>query len=179
MQTKIINLYGGPGTGKSTLAARVYAELRTRGCGAELVTEYAKELVWLGRIAEMEDQLSIFAQQHRRILRVYHQVEYIVTDAPLLNSLIYQPKGYPPEFEAMVIAFVRRLPNQKNFILRRRHPYEQNGRLQGELDATVLDGIVEERIGALLGTNHNRHLRIISADQDPLTAIMMEIDQPS
>jgi hypothetical protein len=64
----------------------------------------------------MEDQLSIFTQQHRRILRGYHQVEYIVTDASLLNSLIYQPKGYPPEFEAMVIAFVRRFP------------YEQNGR---------------------------------------------------
>lgn len=44
--TLYVNLYGGPGTGKSTGASYIFSKLKLAGVEAELVTEYAKDLVW-------------------------------------------------------------------------------------------------------------------------------------
>ena len=38
----IINIFGGPGTGKSTLAAYIFHNLKCRHVEVEVVTEYAK-----------------------------------------------------------------------------------------------------------------------------------------
>jgi adenylate kinase family enzyme len=46
METLFVNLFGSPGTGKSTMAASIFAELKWRGVDCEIVTEYAKELTW-------------------------------------------------------------------------------------------------------------------------------------
>ena len=40
-QLKVINLYGGPGTGKSTTAAALFALIKREGYNVELVTEFA------------------------------------------------------------------------------------------------------------------------------------------
>ena len=45
MKTKVLNLYGGPGVGKSTGAAYIFSMLKLAGINCELVREYAKELV--------------------------------------------------------------------------------------------------------------------------------------
>lgn len=42
--TIYVNLYGGPGSGKSTTAAGVVSQLKLLSINAELVTEYAKDL---------------------------------------------------------------------------------------------------------------------------------------
>ena len=46
MKTVVINLFGGPGCGKSTIAAELFAILKKQGYEVELVTEYAKDKVW-------------------------------------------------------------------------------------------------------------------------------------
>ena len=43
---KVINFYGGPGTGKSVQAAATYCALKKQGLNCELVTEYAKDKLW-------------------------------------------------------------------------------------------------------------------------------------
>ena len=67
----VINLYGGPGTGKSTTAAHVFALLKQRDVNAELVREYAKDIVWEGRTHLLSGvfpyQLVIFSKQNKRI----------------------------------------------------------------------------------------------------------------
>ena len=45
-RTKIVNLYGGPGTGKSTTAAALFAEMKIRGVNCEYIQEYAKDKAW-------------------------------------------------------------------------------------------------------------------------------------
>ena len=48
MKKTVVNLYGGPGAGKSTAALQLVAELKKRGINADYVSEYAKELTgWL------------------------------------------------------------------------------------------------------------------------------------
>jgi pantothenate kinase len=42
-KTTIINVYGGPGAGKSTSAAYLYYLLKVAGKNVELVREYVKD----------------------------------------------------------------------------------------------------------------------------------------
>ena len=66
---KVINIFGGPGTGKSVTAARLFAELKLQHKNCELVTEFAKELTYDESYRVMENQIWIFANQHQRM---YH-----------------------------------------------------------------------------------------------------------
>ncbi len=59
----IVNLFGGPGAGKSTMAAGLFSELKWRGINCELATEYAKEKVWEESYAIFENQIYIFGKQ--------------------------------------------------------------------------------------------------------------------
>ena len=42
-ETLVINLFGGPGCGKSTTMARLFADLKARGYNVEMVSEFAKD----------------------------------------------------------------------------------------------------------------------------------------
>ena len=56
----IINIYGGPGVGKSTGAAMIFAKMKMLGINCELVTEYAKTLTYEKRFEILqENQLYV------------------------------------------------------------------------------------------------------------------------
>lgn len=44
--TIVVNLFAGPGAGKSTGAAYIFAMLKMHGIDCELVTEFAKDKTW-------------------------------------------------------------------------------------------------------------------------------------
>ena len=84
---KVINLFGGPGSGKSTTAAALFSNLKRLDFKCELVTEYAKDVEYEGRSNIFEDQLYITAKQNRRLKRLqdYHiSLDYAITDCSLL-----------------------------------------------------------------------------------------------
>ena len=54
--TTIINLYGGPGAGKSTSASDLFVILKERGVNAELAREYVKRWAWERRGISPYDQ---------------------------------------------------------------------------------------------------------------------------
>ena len=86
----VINLFGGPGAGKSTTMARLFADLKERGLNCEMVSEFAKDLVYENRMDTMKDELYIFAKQNHRLFRVKDKVDIIITDRPLLLTNIYE-----------------------------------------------------------------------------------------
>lgn len=137
MKTKVINLYGGPGTGKSTNAARIYTALKDQGKEVELVTEYAKDLVWEKRFKTLDDQIYIFAKQHHRLHRLEGQVEYIVTDSPILLSVIYDVAGWNI-FKDLVLESYNNFDNV-DYFLKRIKAYSENGRMQTLEEAKELD----------------------------------------
>jgi len=51
-ETLIVNLWAGPGTGKSTTASVVFHMLKVAGIKCEYVTEFAKELAYAANDAE-------------------------------------------------------------------------------------------------------------------------------
>ena len=137
-KTLIVNLYGGPGSGKSTMAARVFAELKDLGINCELATEYAKDVTWQKGFHVLGNQVYIFAKQQHRIWRLDGQVEVIITDAPLLNSLVYASDETSETFKSLVKEEYAKRPSLDIF-LRRVKPYNPSGRSQSEDEAKSLD----------------------------------------
>src|SRR6266446_4338308 len=99
---KVINLFGGPGTGKSTVASDLFALMKWQNMNVELVTEFAKEVTWEKHHNIFNDQLYILAQQNRRLERLKDQVNYVISDSPILMYQAYNPKGYFKHYDAIV-----------------------------------------------------------------------------
>jgi nicotinamide riboside kinase len=151
----VINLFGGPGCGKSTTMARLFADLKTKGLNVEMVSEFAKDLVYEQRQETMKDELYIFAKQHHRMFRVNDKVDVIITDRPLLLTNIYA-KLYLPEndFRNDLVNLVRSTFNNfdnYNILLNRNGiEYKTEGRLQDleqskEIDEMTLKELVLSR----------------------------------
>lgn len=137
------NLFAGPGAGKSTLAAATFAELKLRGRNVELVTEYAKDLTWEGRHSTLSNQVYVFGKQLHRMERLRGKVEAVITDSPLILSLIYKPNDYPLSFDQLVLDMNDRFENV-NFFVERCKAYNPAGRNQTESEAKQIDGEVRD-----------------------------------
>ncbi len=89
-----INFYGGPGVGKSALAAKVYAELSRAGVVlVELVREFVKPWAYEGRKLDRFDQVYTFAQQLWAEHRLFKAgIQVVVTDSPPLLQCVYTAK---------------------------------------------------------------------------------------
>jgi len=149
----IINLFGGPGTGKSSTAAGVFYHMKKEDYNIELVTEYAKELVYDHRHNILStDQLYILAKQHRKLLRMEGEVDYMVTDHPLLMQQIYLENLiggiYNKKILGDLILDIYNNYNNLNIFLVRNPDiqYKYEGRLQDEEGAKKIDLRIEELI---------------------------------
>lgn len=129
-----VNLYAGPGVGKSVTAAALFVALKMRGVHAELVNEYAKELVYDGVIAKTS-QRDILEEQLRRQARLQGKVDVVVTDAPPLITLMYARELCEPaavqELEQLLSRSIEGW-HSLDVLLHRdvRQSYEQAGRYQ-------------------------------------------------
>lgn len=137
--TKVINLFGGPGTGKSSTAAELFSLMKWEGYNVELVSEYAKKVTWEGHTNLLHDQLYLLAKQNRSLERLRGQVEYIITDSPLLLGAHYTKAGYlNGTFLDVVFALYDTYDNV-NIMLKRHKPYLKVGRSQTEEEAKNID----------------------------------------
>ena len=99
--SKLINLFGGPGIGKSSIASGITYKLKKKHISCNNPYEFPKKLAWDGNLPQIADQLYVFANQHRGIAECYGKVDYIVIDSPILLSTIYHryyTPSYPAEF---------------------------------------------------------------------------------
>jgi len=105
----IINLFGGPGTGKSTTAADLFGllkkekhnfknnnnQIHAKNIGVELVREFAKEVIYEQAENQLDNQFYISAIQQKRIVDVIKYFEknntnsIIITDSPIILGVVY------------------------------------------------------------------------------------------
>lgn len=130
---KVINLFAGPGCGKSTTAAALFALMKRRGLNVEMITEFAKDLVWTERNKELGDQIYIFGKMYHKLWRLRDKVDYVITDSPLPFCSYYDREGLP-YFNELVMSAFNSFDNI-NFVLERNFPYQQEGRYQTEEEA--------------------------------------------
>ena len=81
---------GGPCSGKSKTAARVFSELKELNISVEHVTEYVKSWTYIRRDVKEFDQIYIFAKQQQMEYKFLNNgVKNIITDSPTLLSVFY------------------------------------------------------------------------------------------
>lgn len=140
----VVNLFGVPGSGKSTGAAYIFSKLKMHGVNAELITEFAKDKVWEESTEVFRNQVYIFGKQYFRMSRCIDKVDVIVTDSPLLLSKFYnQSDILGDEFDNLVVKVFHSF-NNKSFLLNRVKPYNPNGRFQTESESDAMSSSMRD-----------------------------------
>lgn len=144
---KLINLYGGPGAGKTTLAAYLFYRLKKSGIRCELVGEAAREMIYdrnpgVTAVQLLDNQLLISGLQYERIKRLErHSMEVLIADSPLRMGLLYAKDL--PEYEGLktaIAALEADLPRATSvFVQRKVGVYDKESRAQDEEQAIALD----------------------------------------
>jgi hypothetical protein len=140
-KTIIVNLFGGPGSGKSTTAAGLFHKLKINGINCELVTEFAKHITWKEDFNTLKNQIYVFAKQHDRMFHLKDKVDVIITDSPIIMGLSYCNWDLMSRsFEQFVVdEFNRDDAVNINYFINRVKEYNPSGRSQTEEEAKEKD----------------------------------------
>ena len=141
---KIINLIGGPGCGKTTVAAGIFYRLKLKGVNVEYVQEYAKKLVWLERWDDLNNQYSVSRKQYDVLKALDDKVDVIITDGPLVHGFYYvkynkDNVSSKKKTKESIRRWVNEFDNENYFLDRGDYPYETEGRYQTEKEAKEVD----------------------------------------
>lgn len=142
--TLVVNLFAGPGAGKSTTAAGVFFELKSRGINCELAAEYAKDLCWEERHRTFTDQIYIFGKQYHRIHRLMGQVQVIITDSPILLTPVYDGEKRAT-LEKLVVEEHNKMWTYNAF-LKRKKVFNPKGRNHDFDESKELDFLVADML---------------------------------
>lgn len=136
-----VNYFAGPGAGKSTFCANVFAELKWKNIECEMALEWIKEAVWEERFEVLKNQFYVFGNQLHRITRLNGKVDVILTDSPLLNSIIYDAQN-DEDFKRLILKTHSKF-NNINFFIERVKEYNPNGRVHSYEEAIELDNKIK------------------------------------
>ena len=153
--SKIINLFGGPGIGKSSIAAGITYKLKKNHISCDNPYEFPKLLAWDENHSAIRDQLYVLANQHRGIVKSFGKVDYIVLDSPILLSLTYknyyQSNEYPATlygkaFDKMVLDTFNQYDNINIVLQRADGNHNNKERYQNLEESKDLDKVIENSL---------------------------------
>jgi len=150
--SKLVNLFGGPGIGKSSIAAGIFYKLKKKHISCNNPYEFPKTLAWDNNIPAIKDQLYVFANQHRGIAQSYGKVDYIIIDSPILFSKIYHSyytEGYPAEFygesfHQMILELHNKYDNINILLERAEGVHNDDERFQNYEESLLIDGLCKK-----------------------------------
>lgn len=157
-KTLYINLISGPGAGKSTIASKIFYELKMLGLNCELVTEFAKYLTWENNQKALCNQYYVSAKQMHREYVVDNQVDVIITDSPIILGLLYykeENENIKYHFENFIIESFKSKRNL-NFFINRIKEYNPIGRNQTLEESINIDNDIKN----ILNNNKIKYYQI-------------------
>lgn len=133
----IVNLFGGPGCGKSTSAAYIFSILKMKGYDVEYSSEFAKDKVWEGNMDVFNCQFYVTGFQAWRVRRLWNKVEIIIVDSPIALGAVYADNK---DLERCCITESNKY-NECNFnvFMTRPKDFQKNGRKHTEDESKKLD----------------------------------------
>jgi hypothetical protein len=163
-----INLFGGPGCGKSITATNIRAQLGFMGYNIELVEEFIKDWTYIHRAPTGSDNFFIQASQiQKEDIRLRDGVNLIVSDAPIFLHYFYASYHKDPFALAMCSAAMEietLYPSLNIFLIRDEQFYSQQGRYENLSQAKEIDSIVE----LMLQAAEIEYVQFSCLDQDAI-----------
>jgi len=143
-----INVFGGPGIGKSTTAAHIFYELKKKNLEVDWIQESAKQWTYLERKPlGWSDQFHLFAKNLHEEEVALRKLQYVVCDAPMLMHCYYSKKAnnpYLPHLIATTEQYEKQFPSLNLFLTRGNWEYSNTGRFQTEIEAKKMDQEIKE-----------------------------------
>lgn len=145
MKIRRINLYAGPCTGKSTVAAWLFSELKIAGHNIQLIDEYVKRWAYEKRNIDGFDQLYIFSKH------VFAEESYLrcgtltITDCPLLQTAGYCVRNqnkFAQQLIDLALQFEEKYPSINIWLNRAGIDYKREGRYEDYQAAVETDKIL-------------------------------------
>lgn len=142
-----INIFGGPGAGKSTYAAKLYVQMKEEGKSVELVQEFVKQFAYLGKRVQGWDCVYAFAKQLEAEHKMLQHVDTIITDSPLLLQCVYNQNEL---LKQLAEDFEREFSSINIFVMRK-GKYVAEGRFETleeakKIDTKILETIVMDKV---------------------------------
>jgi len=137
-----INIFGGPGVGKSTISSGLFYVMKIANLEVEYNQEYAKELVYGEDNIKIKDQLLVFAMQNHKLVRLHKKVDYVIHDSPLCLGLVYtkEHKYEHKNLDNLILEVFNSYTNINIFLERQEcNEYSEKGRFQNLEEAKKID----------------------------------------
>lgn len=146
-----INLFGGPGAGKSTMASLLFYELKRRSIPVELASEFVKTWVYRNIKYQKYDQIYIFGKQTDAEYKYLSAgVKNVITDSPMFLSYFYAKHNGHPElaehFKAIHLIYEKDYPSVNIFLNRDSKTFIQEGRYHNYQQAIEIDNKLKEEL---------------------------------
>lgn len=177
-----INIYGGPGTGKTTTASDLFAEFKRMCVDSsidvqfELTQEFVKEWAWEGKKIQGFDQVFIFANQQRREeIPLRAGVQHIFTDSPLFLGAAYARKYHSKTFGPLIALaelHEEEYPGLHIFLDRGDRPYVSKGRYEDIDGAKRMDDYILSLLDLYVGKEN--YIRLPYNDWDGIVNVVAE-----
>jgi len=155
--TKIINLIAWPWVWKSVIASLLFVQMKIRWFNVELVSEYAKQLVWTNDFDTLNNQYYVSNQQYKLFKSMLWKVDYIITDWALLHWIYYNKENKDnisniEKTEEKIIQYIKEFKNINILLERNKNIwYEKEWRIQSYTEALIADNELKK----ILDLNEN------------------------
>lgn len=146
----VVNLFGAPGAGKSTLALIVAGLLKSEhpGLTVECPDEIAKLVVYDESPKALRCQIYIAGRQFWQVARCEGHADIVVCDSPILLSPVYgteHGQTVPPSFFDVCAHYHAAFPSLNYFVMRT-HQFETRARVHDASDELRLGNKISEAL---------------------------------
>ena len=139
----VVNFIGAPGAGKSTGAAYIFSQLKMAGINAEYISEFAKDKTWGEDFLSLQCQEYVFGKQSMRLFRVKDKVDVVITDSPLILSILYNKSEVLGQSFNQTVLNVFNSYNNIIYFVNRTKPYNPSGRNQTQEESDQIAKDIE------------------------------------
>lgn len=143
--TTVVNLFGGPGSGKSTLQSDLYSYMKKQGKSVEMVREVAKKWAWSKTKITPLNQLNIIGEQIKDESELYGKVDCIITDSPILLGAFYMSYNHGEDFMMRMVLDYMYFAEKNgvkfiNILLKRpENKFDTRGRFESRAEVELID----------------------------------------
>lgn len=141
-ETLIVNVIGGPCSGKSTVTAELFARLKKMGIKCELCPEYIKDRIYEENKTMIVNQIALFGMEVYGLEVKLNKVDVIIHDGSLINNIVYD-RSNNKDLHEFILKQYKKYNNLDFFLNRGTLEFEDYGRIHNLDESKEIDNILK------------------------------------